>query len=621
MAEIDPRSLNTQESLDFERGKLKKEEEENRKSSEASLKAKQFQGARGATSLLEEIISALGQDDTYYAAALFKNLNQLENIGLYEMNFALALLPRVGLIRSQEANILAKRLNSKFRLAIIDKVLDGQDLEEDVHVALRAVYLEMFQNSSEKRMERIQEKMHSSVGKDIIEEIKKNFQALNARLTGLNIDFNYAAKRAIAQSGKIDIEGALATESTLTHYPQNLKTALRGITDPAQQLDKALEYFSIAYDINIDLPFEEDTDFAERPAGFRENKPATLYSKTEKDLILKRLLVVDESLARLPRNLVLNSLSLQKFLIVKEMRAYFSHSEFVENNYVALSLESPNFIQTLYHEFGHSLHGPKGDFAAYLDWQRLEEILTKHASFLKEFKLNLNDFDTNPGTFVWELFKFIYNKRLIRWKDFNKKLGIDDLSQIFKFNRTDKKIEEEYGIKVAREADAANQPVLNLEYIFEKPKEDTSDNKFERDVPVEFIAEHAQLYILHPETSRNFDEVTHDLLDAIIGQKDEAMLIEGETKTITAPLLLENKQTLEAQEAPGGIDLNPNILDLQTRGNKVDFNLPVSSQQMQNIKIKGLVPVIINITPVTNLPVLLGEVVSADRKRLTRILH
>jgi len=59
---------------------------------------------------------------------------------------------------------------------------------------------------------------------------------------------------------------------------------------------------------------------------------------------------------------------------------------------------------------------------------------------------------------------------------------------------------------------------------------------------------------------------------------------------------------------PGGIDLNPNTLDLQTQGRRFDLKLPLNSFDLQNIRIDGFTPVIINVTPLTNLPLLLGLV-------------
>ncbi len=56
----------------------------------------------------------------------------------------------------------------------------------------------------------------------------------------------------------------------------------------------------------------------------------------------------------------------------------------------------------------------------------------------------------------------------------------------------------------------------------------------------------------------------------------------------------------------GGIDLNPALLDLQIKRDGNGVPLPLPMQPIENMHIEGFLPVIINITPVTNLPLLLG---------------
>jgi len=62
----------------------------------------------------------------------------------------------------------------------------------------------------------------------------------------------------------------------------------------------------------------------------------------------------------------------------------------------------------------------------------------------------------------------------------------------------------------------------------------------------------------------------------------------------------------ESSTAPGGIDLNPNNLNLNVQGDeiKVDFSNP---QILNNISVDGFIPVIINVAPITSIPILLGE--------------
>ncbi|MCK5604135.1 class II fructose-bisphosphate aldolase, partial [Candidatus Pacearchaeota archaeon] len=56
----------------------------------------------------------------------------------------------------------------------------------------------------------------------------------------------------------------------------------------------------------------------------------------------------------------------------------------------------------------------------------------------------------------------------------------------------------------------------------------------------------------------------------------------------------------------GGINLNPNLLDLQIKRDGNGVPLPINMQPIHQMRIDGFVPVIINVTPVVNLPLLLG---------------
>lgn len=61
-------------------------------------------------------------------------------------------------------------------------------------------------------------------------------------------------------------------------------------------------------------------------------------------------------------------------------------------------------------------------------------------------------------------------------------------------------------------------------------------------------------------------------------------------------------------EKPGGIDFNPQLLDLQIKRDPNGVPLPIQMQPLQTIEtnIQGIVPVIINITPIPSLPAMLG---------------
>lgn len=62
-----------------------------------------------------------------------------------------------------------------------------------------------------------------------------------------------------------------------------------------------------------------------------------------------------------------------------------------------------------------------------------------------------------------------------------------------------------------------------------------------------------------------------------------------------------------SKDLKGGIDLNPAALQLQTKGETLDFHFPLAdTDSLKDIEINGLVPMIINITPINNIPLFLG---------------
>nr|MBP9854211.1 hypothetical protein [Candidatus Omnitrophota bacterium] len=88
------------------------------------------------------------------------------------------------------------------------------------------------------------------------------------------------------------------------------------------------------------------------------------------------------------------------------------------------------------------------------------------------------------------------------------------------------------------------------------------------------------------------------------GKKDEAM-------TVQQPMV------------KGGIDLNPDLLDLQIKRDGNGIPLPMTQQPSDLMKnIEGFIPVIINVVPVTNMPFLLGMVGDeSDSNRITYDNH
>lgn len=72
------------------------------------------------------------------------------------------------------------------------------------------------------------------------------------------------------------------------------------------------------------------------------------------------------------------------------------------------------------------------------------------------------------------------------------------------------------------------------------------------------------------------------------------------------------------EENPGGIDFNPSIMEVHETGGEVDLNFSNTQFTIAPDQINGIVPVIINVTPVTNLPFLLG-MAGSEETRITKI--
>ncbi|MBF0385887.1 MAG: hypothetical protein HQL27_08460, partial [Candidatus Omnitrophica bacterium] len=80
------------------------------------------------------------------------------------------------------------------------------------------------------------------------------------------------------------------------------------------------------------------------------------------------------------------------------------------------------------------------------------------------------------------------------------------------------------------------------------------------------------------------------------------------------PAMLSKPVDTETLSTPvGGINLNPKIFDLQIKRDGKGIPLPISEQSLENINIQGFVPIIINITPINNLPLLLGVAETPDK--------
>ena len=70
---------------------------------------------------------------------------------------------------------------------------------------------------------------------------------------------------------------------------------------------------------------------------------------------------------------------------------------------------------------------------------------------------------------------------------------------------------------------------------------------------------------------------------------------------------------VQGEQNTGGIDFNARNMDVTAQGDQGDFTLPNNVAVLQFENVSGFTPTIINITPITNVPELLGLNESSGR--------
>ncbi len=96
------------------------------------------------------------------------------------------------------------------------------------------------------------------------------------------------------------------------------------------------------------------------------------------------------------------------------------------------------------------------------------------------------------------------------------------------------------------------------------------------------------------------------IIEEVLARKLEDPIDQGREKRRSS-VPATNPDVAAAVQAPGGIDLNPDKIRFDRQGQPVDFNVPSNDALIQDyLNIEGFEPIIINITPITNIPLLLG---------------
>ncbi|MBZ0166982.1 MAG: phosphoenolpyruvate carboxykinase (GTP), partial [Candidatus Omnitrophica bacterium] len=139
-------------------------------------------------------------------------------------------------------------------------------------------------------------------------------------------------------------------------------------------------------------------------------------------------------------------------------------------------------------------------------------------------------------------------------------------------------------------------------------------NKLKMDIPDELRQEHEKLakaldYTLPKEW---YQAKAWDAMEAEKDLQDAAVLAEQAERRGPAEVVAEVDEALTVQqrerpETTGGIDFNPELLEMQIKRDGEGIPLPVLQQPSEVLQnINGFVPVIIDMTPVPNLPLILG---------------
>jgi len=98
---------------------------------------------------------------------------------------------------------------------------------------------------------------------------------------------------------------------------------------------------------------------------------------------------------------------------------------------------------------------------------------------------------------------------------------------------------------------------------------------------------------------------------------DKQVLIEEDMLSLVSSPIEKTFRGRTSESFPGGIDFNPDYLDIQTQGSGINVSSPLNIEVMENIEINGLVPFIFSITPVNNLQLLLGVTKEEDDLELS----
>jgi hypothetical protein len=621
VAKLDPNLGIAQEQLKFLREKLALEQKQSSRLEElrSEFKAK---AQAPVYALIDDILIGLSKDpdDRLRAFVVFEALVDRPELNLEQISILRVIVSNLSGINFSTAQTISKKLTKRFRETLIDSVFNKVAFPPEERATARDIYLASFSLSSSERTAMLSSEL-SAVNPDFFAAAEAEFKKQSQRLDDLEINFIYHALAGVEIKDLVDEAIDPRTPEAARRKYENLEGALAGVADAKARLLRTQEYFLATYGTLFTIPFDEQTPLTARPINSETGTPAKLYSVNQLDRIVERLILVDQALARLPSHMTRNSLTLQRFTLFREYRDSFSlDGHTARNNGVNLDLESPQIIENLYHELGHSLHGPLNflkNFAAYVDYKQMEVFHDQHP--LVGFFAQVNSKE-DMGKYVWGILNSFYRSKLSMWNEFNINAGISDFSnpvtvRVAQIANADRF----YG-----QNDRQDKPKLGVDYMFEISGLDSANGtRLLRDNFQEFFSEHVKLYLLDPEFSKKTDRVMYDLLKAIIGTPEPLPDVLRDLKTATrlvpaasTAVVEKTSPAVKTASAPtieavniqdvGGINLSADQTVLEIRGNGQPIQFNFDTNQLQNLRFDGLVPVIINIAPVINLPLFLS---------------
>ncbi len=531
---------------------------------------------------LQTLERAVHDGDLLGASILLDYISKSGSITMNDVNRILSLIPKAALYTQRGVRAYFK-LTGYFRSHVVSEVLELSGIiayKDPTFPAWQNILLLSFDDNPQTAARLLTEGLPASEHPRIPAVLQK-LEELNRSLLEQREQLRNASINAAYHSGM-----------TLAEF-------MAGSQSSEERLPRAVQYFKLRYDVVLEVPFEGSLSPGQlQNISSSGNSGVELYHPTDVDVVVGGLEELNDMLAGLPHHLVTESITFRKVVVVKKTRDFFRASDHLSQNMIVYALGAQDHRQVFFHEWGHSLHGIRGSFAGFVSEERLGAAIEKYKDFWSGlgYKWDINDYYQDPGALVWKLFALLFDHRQKEWKQ-----NITEKDPRKRIEQAEKL----YGIKLFYEEDSKQVPVFSLDYVFEH------DDGTDRDLPMEMIAEGAQLYKRHPQALQKLDEVLYSLMNAIVGDSNQAML----TDKSNALLMLNGKDVTgqragfqqddsKRNDFRGGIDLNQANMDMQIKRDGNGVPLPVSQQDLEKIKFDGLVPRILSIQPVTHLPML-----------------